>query len=177
MKIKQLFLASVATTTLFSGGVQLLDSNFSGYSALAAENKATDSSVKALYERYSKPYINHLKEENKNWSAVSAPRNKNQVRILVEGFYTKGTGVERKHAHVTLPKGEITLKELDHIVRYAAVNFGLYQSGKPTRGEMLAFRTDKDRYTLELHKPLQPHRENVKINTEDLVLVAFHIQE
>ncbi|ARJ50831.1 exotoxin beta-grasp domain-containing protein [Staphylococcus lutrae] len=176
MKIKQLFLSGITVAALFSIGLQQLDSQSSGNTAVAAETKATNPNVKSLFERYSKPNINNLKEENNHWKHTSATSNNEQVSLFVEGFHKDGNKLTRKGVEVTLPKGEITLKELDHIVRHTVVNFGLYQSDQASKGLITVFRSDEDRYTFELQKPLQQHRENVKIKTEDLAIASFYFE-
>ncbi|ARJ51991.1 hypothetical protein B5P37_05610 [Staphylococcus lutrae] len=87
-----------------------------------------------------------------------------------------GANAYHPKRHVTLDKGKITLKELDHIVRYAHVSYGLYESDTLPQGKIVIHTKDHNFYTLEVHKPLQSHRENVEINIEDLTHITYDIQ-
>lgn len=79
--------------------------------------------------------------------------------------------------NITLTKEVITLKELDHIVRFAHVSYGLYPGEHLPKGNIVINTKDGDKYTLEVHKELQSHRENVKINTADLKNITFNLVE
>ncbi|WP_289780912.1 exotoxin beta-grasp domain-containing protein [Staphylococcus agnetis] len=133
--------------------------------------------VKKLFDRYSKPQIGNKQGNLKYWAYSNAPLKSNEVRLNFKGTYNyKGTKYTPKR-NITLKKEVITLKELDHIVRYAHVSYGLYLGDKLPKGDIVINTKSGDRYTLETHKALQSDRENVKINTEDLKDITFDIRE
>ncbi|HDH6533894.1 TPA: toxin [Staphylococcus aureus] len=139
------------------------------------QNEASE--VKKLFDRYSKSQIGDKKGNLKYWAYSNAPLKSNEVRLNFKGtYYYKGTKYTPKR-NITLKKEVITLKELDHIVRYAHISYGLYLGDKLPKGDIVINTKSGDRYTLETHKALQSHRENVKINTEDLGDITFDIKE
>ncbi|MDP4467901.1 exotoxin beta-grasp domain-containing protein [Staphylococcus hyicus] len=131
--------------------------------------------VKKLYDRYSKSQIGDKKGNLKIWAYSNAPLKSNEVRLNFKGTYIYNGTTYTPKRNVTLDKGVITLKELDHIVRYAHVSYGLYLGDKLPKGDIVINTKSGDRYTLETHKALQSHRENVEINTDELKDITFKI--
>lgn len=173
MNIKTLLLSSMVATTLLTAAPTAFAAETS---PVATSQSTSNSEVKALYDRYSQPQINNLKEEHLNWHLGTQPLRNDQVRLNIEGTYQIGSKSFNPKRHITLNKGEITLKELDHIVRYANVSYGLYDSDTLPQGKIVIHRKDNDIYTLEVQKPLQTDRENVKIKVEDLDRITFDIK-
>ncbi|WP_245203102.1 MULTISPECIES: exotoxin beta-grasp domain-containing protein [Staphylococcus] len=139
-----------------------------------SQNEA--AAVKSLYDRYSKSQIGDKKGNLKIWAYSNAPLKSNEVRLNINGTYLFNGTTYTPKRNVTLNKGKITLKELDHIVRYAHVSYGLYLGDKLPKGDIVIHTKSGDRYTLETHKALQSGRENVEINTEDLKNITFDIK-
>ncbi|HHB0051488.1 TPA: staphylococcal enterotoxin-like toxin X [Staphylococcus aureus] len=134
-------------------------------------NNSEKALVKKLYDRYSKDTINGKSNKSRNWVYSERPLNENQVRIHLEGTYT----VAGRVYTITLNKEVVTLKELDHIIRFAHISYGLYMGEHLPKGNIVINTKDGGKYTLESHKELQKDRENVKINTADIKNVTFKL--
>ncbi|SCT83771.1 enterotoxin [Staphylococcus aureus] len=130
---------------------------------------------KKLYDRYSKNTINGKSNKSRNWVYSERPLNENQVRIHLEGTYRVADRVYTPKRNITLNKEVITLKELDHIIRFAHISYGLYMREHLSKGDIVINTKDGGKYTLESHKELQKNRENVKINTADVKNVTFEL--
>lgn len=130
---------------------------------------------KKLYDRYSKDTINGKSNKSRNWVYSERPLNENQVRIHLEGTYTVAGRVYTPKRNITLNKEVVTLKELDHIIRFAHISYGLYMGEHLPKGNIVINTKDGGKYTLESHKELQKDRENVKINTADIKNVTFKL--
>ena len=128
-----------------------------------------------LYDRYSKDTINGKSNKSRNWVYSERPLNENQVRIHLEGTYTVADRVYTPKRNITLNKEVVTLKELDHIIRFAHISYGLYMGEHLPKGNIVINTKDGGKYTLESHKELQKDRENVKINTADIKNVTFKL--
>ena len=76
-----------------------------------------------LYDRYSKNTINGKSNKSRNWVYSERPLNENQVRIHLEGTYTVADRVYTPKRNITLNKEVVTLKELDHIIRFAHISY------------------------------------------------------
>ncbi|PCF41579.1 exotoxin beta-grasp domain-containing protein [Staphylococcus delphini] len=174
MKFKTFLLSSMVATTLLTA---THTASAASTSSITASESASNSEVKKLYDRYSQPQINNRKEEHGNWHLGTQSPTNDQVRLNIEGTYKIQSKTFNPKRHITLPKGEITLKELDHIVRYANVTYGLYESDNLPQGKIVIHRNDGAFYTLEVQKPLQTDREEVKIKVEDLKNITFDIKE
>ncbi|HDD0209337.1 TPA: toxin [Staphylococcus aureus] len=145
---------------------------------VSSEQKESEQSlVKKLYDRYSKDKINGKSNTLNNWVISNKPLQENQVRLNFEGTYKYAGETYKPKRNITLNKETITLKELDHIVRFAHISYGLYTGEHLPQGNIVINRNDGDKYTLEVHKELQSHRENVKINTADLKNITFDLTE
>lgn len=140
-------------------------------------NNSEKALVKKLYDRYSKNTINGKSNKSRNWVYSERPLNENQVRIHLEGTYTFAGRVFTPKRNITLNKEVMTLKELDHIIRFAHVSYGLYMGNHLPKGNIVINTKDGGKYTLESHKELQKDRENVKINTADVKNVTFDLVE
>ncbi|API78425.1 exotoxin beta-grasp domain-containing protein [Staphylococcus argenteus] len=138
-------------------------------------NNSEKALVKKLYDRYSKDTINGKSNKSRNWVYSERPLNENQVRIHLEGTYTVAGRVYTPKRNITLNKEVVTLKELDHIVRFAHISYGLYMGEHLPKGNIVINTKDGGKYTLESHKELQKDRENVKINTDDIKNVTFEL--
>lgn len=140
-------------------------------------NNSEKALVKKLYDRYSKNTINGKSNKSRNWVYSERPLNENQVRIHLEGTYTFAGRVFTPKRNITLNKEVMTLKELDHIIRFAHISYGLYMGNHLPKGNIVINTKDGGKYTLESHKELQKDRENVKINTADVKNVTFALVE
>ena len=89
-------------------------------------NNSEKALVKKLYDRYSKNTINGKSNKSRNWVYSERPLNENQVRIHLEGTYTVADRVYTPKRNITLNKEVVTLKELDHIIRFAHISYGIY---------------------------------------------------
>ncbi|MGZ1630978.1 enterotoxin-like toxin X [Staphylococcus argenteus] len=138
-------------------------------------NNSEKALVKKLYDRYSKDTINGKSNKSRNWVYSERPLNENQVRIHLEGTYTVAGRVYTPKRNITLNKEVVTLKELDHIVRFAHISYGLYMGEHLPKGNIVINTKDGGKYTLESHKELQKDRENVEINTADIKNVTFEL--
>ncbi|MGL3936313.1 exotoxin beta-grasp domain-containing protein [Staphylococcus aureus] len=145
---------------------------------VSSEQKGSEQSlVQKLYDRYSKDKINEKSNTLNNWVLSDRPLQENQVRLNFEGTYKYAGVTYKPKRNITLTKETITLKELDHIVRFAHVSYGLYTGNHVPQGNIVINRKDGGIYTLEVHKELQTDRENVKINTADLKNITFDLTE
>lgn len=79
--------------------------------------------VKKLYDRYSKNTINGKSNKSRNWVYSERPLNENQVRIHLEGTYRVADRVYTPKRNITLNKEVVTLKELNHIIRFAHISY------------------------------------------------------
>lgn len=119
--------------------------------------------------------INGKSNKSRNWVYSERPLNENQVRINLEGTYRVADRVYTPKRNITLNKEVVTLKELDHIIRFAHISYGLYMGEHLPKGNIVINTKDGGKYTLESHKELQKDRENVKINTADIKNVTFKL--
>lgn len=138
-------------------------------------NNSEKALVKKLYDRYSQNTINGKSNKSRNWVYSEKPLNENQVRINLEGTYRVADRVYTPKRNITLNKEVVTLKELDHIIRFAHISYGLYMGEHLPKGNIVINTKDGGKYTLESHKELQKDRENVKINTADIKNVTFKL--
>ncbi|HHW9727775.1 TPA: staphylococcal enterotoxin-like toxin X [Staphylococcus aureus] len=136
-------------------------------------NNSEKALVKKLYDRYSKDTINGKSNKSRNWVYSERPLNENQVRIHLEGTYRVADRTPKRN--ITLNKEVVTLKELDHIIRFAHISYGLYMGEHLPKGNIVINTKNGGKYTLESHKELQKDRENVKINTDDIKNVTFEL--
>lgn len=95
--------------------------------------------------------------------------------IHLEGTYRVADRVYTPKRNITLNKEVVTLKELNHIIRFAHISYGLYMGEHLSKGDIVINTKDGGKYTLESHKELQKNRENVKINTADVKNVTFEL--
>ncbi|HDF5498727.1 TPA: toxin [Staphylococcus aureus] len=135
-------------------------------------NNSEKALVKKLYDRYSKDTINGKSNKSRNWVYSERPLNENQVRIRT---YTVAGRVYTPKRNITLNKEVVTLKELDHIIRFAHISYGLYMGEHLPKGNIVINTKNGGKYTLESHKELQKNRENVEINTDDIKNVTFEL--
>ena len=174
MKLKQLILSSAVAASVLSYTSTTFAAENS--STPATEHAAQKSQVQQLFERYSKDTINGKTNINNNWVLSNHTLQENEIRLELEGKFTVNNKIFTPKRTITLDKGPITLKELDHIVRFANVSYGLYQGNRLPTGTIVIHTKDGNRYTLEVDKALQSDRENVSINTEDLKNITFDIK-
>ena len=104
------------------------------------------------YDRYSQKY-NKRKKSNLGIGFIQRDLlNENQVRIHLEGTYTVAGRVYTPKRNITLNKEVVTLKELDHIIRFAHISYGLYMGEHLPKGNIVINTKDGGKYTLESHK-------------------------
>ncbi|RIO45627.1 toxin [Staphylococcus hyicus] len=168
-------LISSTSTSALGNALGIAHEAKANVQAVQLQNEA--AAVKKLFDRYSKSQIGNRQGNLKYWAYSEAPLKSNEVRLHFKGTYHYKGKTFTPRRNITLNKGLITLKELDHIVRFAHISYGLYIGDKLPKGDIVINTKSGDRYTLETHKELQSHRENVKINTEDLGEITFDIIE
>ncbi|MFP4914898.1 exotoxin beta-grasp domain-containing protein [Staphylococcus coagulans] len=174
MKLKQLILSSAVAASVLSYTSTTFAAETS--STPAIEHATQKTQVQQLFERYSQDKINDKENINNNWVLSNHALQENEIRLELEGKFAVNNQVFTPKRTITLDKGTITLKELDHIVRFANVSYSLYEGDQLPTGTIVIHTKDGNRYTLEVDRALQSHRENVSINTEDLKNITFDIK-
>ena len=161
----------VVIKAMLAAGIMLTSTAGIGQSINAEEHTA-----QSLLERYKKDEIDGKKESESTWNVYNIDKESNQVKIELKGTYEIGNQKFNPKRHITIPKGKVNLKYIDHVVRYALVTSGLYSETNTPSGSIVVTMKDGGFYTLEVQKPLQSHRDNVEIDTEKIEKINFNIQ-